>query len=84
MESLALAAAVVFLTVLVSGPLAWLATRNGFIHIGAILGLFAMFVGFWFGVTLTTSIRFVGFGSALLGAYSFYRFYYHHFGARDE
>lgn len=70
MESLAVAAAIVFLTVLLSGPLAYLATNNGYVYVGAILGLAAITIGLWFAGVMHMGIGWVGLVSAALGAWS--------------
>lgn len=69
MESLAVAAAVVFLTVVWSGPLAFLATNNGYVYIGGTIGLFAVAVGLWFASVMHLGVGWVGLASAALGAW---------------
>ena len=69
MESLALLAAIVFLTVALSGPLALLATSTGFIYIGGTIGLFAVASGLWFASVMHAGIGWVGLASAALGAW---------------
>lgn len=69
MESLAIAAAVVFLTVALSGPLALLATSTGFIYIGGTVGLVAIASGLWFASVMHAGIGWVGLASASMGAW---------------
>lgn len=69
MESLAVAAAIVFLTVVSSGPLAYLATNNGYVYVGGVVGLFAVAVGLWFASVMHLGIGWVGITSAAVGAW---------------
>lgn len=77
MESLAVAAAIVFLTVLASGPLAYLATNNGYVYVGGVVGLFAVAVGLWFARVMHLGIGWVGVASAALGAWCVLQAYRH-------
>lgn len=69
MESLAVMAALVFLTVLASGPLAYLATNTGYVYVGGLLGLFALVVGLWFSSVMRLGVGWVGLASAAIGAW---------------
>lgn len=69
MESLALLVAAIFLTVVLSGPVAWLFTVNGYVYIGGTLGLFAILAGGWWSLTAIMPVAMVGWVSAALGAW---------------
>lgn len=69
MESLAVTAAAVFFTVVLSGPVAYLATNHGYVYVGGVLGLFAVAVGLWFASVTPPGAGVVGILSASVGAY---------------
>lgn len=72
MGSLALMAGLIFLVVLISGPLVLLLSRLPFIPrwLTNILGVLTIFVGVWWFLLPISVIRYVGLITALLGFYS--------------
>ena len=69
MESLALLVAAMFAAVALSGPLAWLATANGYIYIGGTIGVAAVGLGVWWASAAPLPVSAVGWFSAALGAW---------------
>jgi hypothetical protein len=68
MESLAFLVAVIFLAVVLAGPLALLFSRLGFAAIGAMLGVVAIFVGGYWACVTPFPVSLVGGISLICGA----------------
>lgn len=72
MASLALIVALMFLVVLLSGPLCFAISKIPFVPnwIKIILGFLTIFIGAWWFLLPIGPIRFIGILTALLGFYS--------------
>ena len=70
MESLTLLVSLIFLSVLLSGPLAITLLLAGYPYVGGTLGAIAAMVGIWWACTVSTSIGWVGLLSSALGLWS--------------
>lgn len=72
MASLALIAGLIFLLVLVSGPLVFLLSKTSFVPkwITNILAVLTIFIGVWWFLLPISIVRYIGIITALLGFYS--------------
>lgn len=69
MASLALMAGLIFLVVLISGPLVFILSKLSFVPkwITNILGILTIFIGAWWFLLPISVVRYVGLITALLG-----------------
>lgn len=70
MESLAAIAALVFLFVAASGPLAVAMTLSGYVYIGGTLGIIAVPVGLWWFFLMSGPVAYVGLASGFAGGWA--------------
>ena len=68
MESLAFLVAMIFLSVVMTGPIALLFSRMGFVIVGAVLGLIAIFIGGYWICVAPFPVSLVGGISLICGA----------------
>jgi hypothetical protein len=70
MASLAIIVSIIFLVVLLSGPICFVLSGFNFIPtwIVVLLSLFTIVCGFWFFLLPITGVRYIGILSVLLGA----------------
>jgi hypothetical protein len=68
MASLAIIVSIIFLTVLVSGPIALLLSKAGFRVLGAFAGVFALLVGGYWLCVAPFPVSLIGGLSAVCGA----------------
>ena len=68
-ESLAVIAGLVFLAVVLSGPVAYLLWYSGYPYMGGTLGIVAIVLGVWWACTVRTQIAWAGLASAAVGLY---------------
>lgn len=68
MESLAFLVAIIFLSVILAGPIALVFSRMGFVIIGAVLGLIAIFIGGYWVCVAPFPVSLVGCISLACGA----------------